>query len=235
MPKRYEEAIKEAFEFLGFRSEHRGEPGETDVIAVANLGDGTYSIILDGKTTKGERIICRHISWPTMKEHRVKHNADYAVIVGPLFAGGDLLKRSKTYEILLLQTETLIELLKIHSSTPLTLTDLKDAFGKVGLLRLEECSELMRRKQEYGRQLDLIPKILSKLQHLQSLSEPTTVNDLRWALEKKFSVDRISMALTLLQKLDMVQQNEKGEFIALVNPKVAAAKLKVFANAIESL
>lgn len=55
------------------------------------------------------------------------------------------------------------------------------------------------------------------------------------ALEKKFSVDRISMALTLLQKLDMVQQNEKGEFIALVNPKVATAKLKVFANAIESL
>lgn len=93
----------------------------------------------------------------------------------------------------------------------------------------------MRRKKEYERQLDLIPKVLSKLQHLQSLSEPTTANDLRWALEKKFSVNEISMALNLPQRLGMVQKNEKGEFVALVTPRVAAAKLEALANVTESL
>ena len=53
-PDKYEIAIMEAFIFLGFEAEHRGEPGSTDVIAVANLGPWKYSMIIDGKTTKSD-------------------------------------------------------------------------------------------------------------------------------------------------------------------------------------
>jgi hypothetical protein len=235
-PEKYEEAIAEALSFLGFDVEHRGEAGETDVIAIANLGDEKYKIILDGKTTAGEKIIDRHISWPTMDEHREKHRAHYAVVVGPSFAGGDLLERAKMrYKVLCLETDTLIELLRIHSRTPLTLEDLKEVFSKVGLLRLEECTEFRDKKKKYEKQLELVPKLLNKLQELQNLGEPTTVGDLRWALEKKFSTDEIQQALSLLQLFGIVKKTEKEEYIAIMMPKVAAAKLEVLADTIRYL
>jgi len=235
-PEKYEGAIAEALSFLGFDVEHRGEPGETDVIATANLGDEKYKIILDGKTTAGEKIIDRHISWPTMDEHREKHRANYAAVVGPGFAGGDLLERAKTrYRVLCLETDTLIELLRIHSRTPLTLEDLKKVFNNVGLLRLEECTEFRDKRNEYEKQLELIHELLHKMQELQNLDEPTTAGDLRWALEKKFSTDEIQHALSLLQCFGIVKKTEKQEYTATMMPKVAAAKLEVLANAITYL
>lgn len=233
-PEKYEETIAEALAFLGFDVEHRGEPGETDVIAIADLADEKYTIILDGKTTATEKIIDRHISWPTIEEHRERHQADYAVVVGPSFAGGDLLERARTrYKVLLLETDTLIELLRIHSSTPLNLLDLKELFSKVGLLRLGENKEFMEKRKEYEKQLKLPSNILSKLQELQKSGEPTTVGDIRWALEKKFTTEEILDALNLLQSMGMVKKTEKEEYIAIMMPKVAATKLRVLGEAIK--
>lgn len=232
-PEKYEKAIAVALYFLGFDVQHRGEPGETDVIAMANLGEQKYTIILDGKTTAGEKIIDRHISWPTMEEHREQHKADYAIVVGPSFAGGDLLERAKMrYKVLLLETDVLTKLLKIHSKTPLTLTDLREIFSKVGLLRLEECDELEDKRRKYARQFELLSIILYKLEELQRRGDPTTIADLHWALEKKFDRDEIHESLGLLQHLGIIVKTEREEYIAMMNPEVAAAKLRIFAEAI---
>ncbi len=113
-PNAFEDAICEAFRLLGFEAEHLGSPGETDVLVTAPLGPEAFSAVLDGKTTSHEKVIERQISWPSLEEHRDKHKANYIAVVGPDFAGGDLLVRARKYKVLLIQTDTLIRLLRMH-------------------------------------------------------------------------------------------------------------------------
>jgi hypothetical protein len=154
------------------------------------------------------------------------------VIVGADFAGGDLLERARRFNVALIDTETLIQLLKIHSRTPLALTDMKELFTSGGLLRLNEHPEFDVRKRNYENQLELIPEILKELEELQASGESTTVRDLRWALARKFTENEISVALDLLLRLDIVQKTENERYIAVMIPRTAAAKLRVLADAI---
>jgi len=231
-PDKYEIAIMNAFNFLGFKAEHFGESGSTDVIAVANLGSWKYSMIIDGKTTKSNRVIERQISWPTIGDHRIKHGAKYAIIVGPDFAGGDLIRRSKDFKILLMNTKTLIKLINIHSNTPISLLDFEEVFSKIGILNLEDCTKIMQKKDDLGRQLDLLPKLLRKLQELQEQNEATTIVSLYWSLNRSFSNKEISNVLELLQNLEIVKMNERDEFIAILSPNVTALKLQLLRKAI---
>lgn len=231
-PEKYEIAIMKAFKFLGYNAEHFGESGSTDVIAVANLGPWKYSMIIDGKTTKSNRVIERQISWPTIGDHRIKHGAKYAIIIGPDFAGGDLVRRSLNFKILLIKTETLITLIKIHSNTPISLLDFEEVFSKIGILNLEDCTKIMQIKDELGRQLDLIPKLLRKLQELQEQNEATTIVSLYWSLNRSYSNTEISKALTLLQNLEIIKTNERNEYVAILSSNVAALKLQLLREAI---
>jgi hypothetical protein len=117
----------------------------------------------------------------------------------------------------------------------MTLEDLKEIFSKVGLLKLEECTEFRDKKEQYEKQFELVPKLLNKLQELQNSDQPTTVVDLRWALEKKFSTDEIQQALSLLQLFGIVKKREKEEYVAIMMPEVAAAKLEVLADSVRYL
>ncbi len=232
-PWKYEQAIAGALTFLGFDVTHHGKSGDTDVLAIAQLGRERYTIILDGKTTGGERVIERQISWPSLEDHRELHQADYTVIVGPDFAGGDLLERArKKYKVGLLETGTLTDLLTIHSRTPLTLLDLRDVFCRVGPINLKECLSLQERKTEYEKQLEILPKIFSELQSLEKAGDTTTASDLRWALGKRFKIKEIQWVLDLLELLGMVKRTEKEEYLITMMPEVAAAKLKAIANSI---
>ena len=177
-------------------------------------------------------VIERQISWPTIRDHREKHGAKYSVIVGPAFAGGDLMRRANDFKTLLIDTKTLIKLLKIHSKTTISLIDFEEIFSKIGFLNLEDCNKMMRKKGEYERQLDLIPKILVNLQELQALNETTTIDALRWSLNRKYSNKEISHALELLRILEIVKISEREEYVAILNPDVAALKLQQLRNAI---
>ena len=230
-PKRFELSIMRALEFLGYMAEHRGDPGETDVFARANLGTDSYSIILDGKTSKRNKISENQISWPTILDHKEQNRADFAIVVGPSFAGGVILDRSKKFDVLLMETSSLIELIEIHEKTPLSLFDLKEVFENVGLLNLTHCENLFKRKYEYEIQLELIPKILSELKQLQLSSEPTSLTDLRWALKKEYDDLVIVKSLEQLEHLEIIQQDDK-DYTLLMEPRIASKKLHILADRI---
>lgn len=131
-PTDFEEAIKDAFNFLGFEAELIGGPGDTDVLLTANIGKESFKVNVDGKTSKSGRIIDGQINWPSLDDHKKKNKPDFVVVVGPSFSGGNLEERANKYDVSLLKTKELIKLIEAHSKFPFTLTELKDLFTGKG-------------------------------------------------------------------------------------------------------
>lgn len=131
-PTDFEETIRDAFNFLGFEGELIGGKGDTDVLLTANIGQESFKVNIDGKTSKSGKIIDRQIDWISLRDHKKKNKADFVVVVGPSFSGGNLEERANEYDISLLKTEDLIKLIEAHSKFPFTLTELKDLFTGKG-------------------------------------------------------------------------------------------------------
>ncbi len=135
-PTRLEHAAAEAFAYLGFETETIGGPGQTDVLLTATLGLKRYSVVVDAKSTGRGRVADSQISWLSIRSHRDDQRADYACVVGPDFARGDLQARANEFRVCLLTTEELQQVVSMHAVSPFTLTELRAVFESVPLGRL---------------------------------------------------------------------------------------------------
>ena len=85
IPDRFERAVRDAFDFLGFRSEWMGGAGKTDVLLDALLGrKDSYRVIVDCKTSGGGSVHDQQVDWVTLSDHRKQHGADYVALVAPI-------------------------------------------------------------------------------------------------------------------------------------------------------
>lgn len=165
-PEEFEGTLKEAFAYFGFKAELIGGSGDTDVLLVADIGDETYKVTVDGKTAKKGKILESQINWDSLEDHRKKHNADYTVVVGPNFSEGKLPERAEAHKISVLPTEYIIKLIEEHSKYPITLLDFKDVFAKTGDLsaRVDDLLEQNRIKSEL---LSKFKIVLEEMKNLQ--------------------------------------------------------------------
>jgi len=162
----FEEALKDSFNFLGFEAELIGGSGDTDVLLVANIGKESFKINVDGKTSKSGKIIDRQIDWISLRDHRNKRKADFVVVVGPGFSGGNLRKRAYEYNVSLLKTENLIKLLEAHSKFPFTLTELRDLFTESGDIS-SQIEDLLAQNSSRRNLLEQFRVIIEEMQSLQ--------------------------------------------------------------------
>jgi hypothetical protein len=165
-PTDFEESIKDAFIFLGFEGELIGGKGDTDVLLTANIGQMSYKVNVDGKTSKSGKIIDRQIDWISLRDHKKKNKANFVVLVGPSFSGGNLEERAEEYNVLLLKTDDLIKLLEAHSKFPFTLAELRDFFtGKGG--RSSQLEDLLTQNLLRRNLLEQFKIILEEMRSLQ--------------------------------------------------------------------
>jgi Mrr N-terminal domain len=141
-PDEFEDAVVAAFKFLGFDAERVGGAGESDVVADATTGIGRYSLVIDCRTTSKDRSAEAGINFVAIDEHRKYRNADYALVIGPDFAQDNLTATAASLQIGLLRTEHLIEVLRLHSETPLSLDELKALFERGSLIDSAAVNEL---------------------------------------------------------------------------------------------
>ena len=234
-PERYEKLVAEAFEYLGFKTEHIGGPGDTDVLLHASLGKESYQVVVDSKTSSRKIISDAQITWPTLKDHKGKHHAKYVVIVGPDFAGGNLEKRAKDYSVTLIKTEDLNGILEIHSKFPFSLLDLEVLFSRHGSLKEEVKDRLREKAQRYQRLVNLIPKIFSEIRSRQELVEaPLNATGLYFILKEEYSLDEIRKVIDFLSS-DLIGalRSEDGEVSTKVEMDILKQKLKALIKAIE--
>ena len=161
-PQQFEKDLAEAFAALGFEAEHIGGSGETDIHVSAPLGQSSYSVVVDAKSTASTRIPEAQINWLAIDSHRKARGATYAAVVGPDFGGGNLLKFAGDFGIVLIRTDMIRELLQLHAATPLSLFELRDLFLSPGLAD-NAMKPLRERHNQHRRHWALIGEIADTL------------------------------------------------------------------------
>lgn len=142
-PQRFERALRDAFAFLGFDAEWLGGAGKTDVLLNALVGKhDSYRVTVDAKTTGGGVLGDQQVNWDTLTEHRQKHRADYALLVGPSPSEGRLKERSIKNNVAVMSAKQLAGLCKQHSRSPLTLFDYRQLFSSPGPVNTSSIDEL---------------------------------------------------------------------------------------------
>ncbi|MHB1445739.1 MAG: EVE domain-containing protein [Acidimicrobiales bacterium] len=141
-PDRFERAVRDAFEFLGFNAQWLGGSGRTDVLLTATLGrDRSYRVVIDGKTSGSASVGDQQVDWVTLQEHKVRHEADYVGLVAPSPRGSRLFTRAAQQSVSVISVERLSSLCRQHASAPLGLDVYRELFTVGGELDLQPIAE----------------------------------------------------------------------------------------------
>jgi hypothetical protein len=250
-PQQFERDLAETFEFLGFDAQHIGGAGETDIFVRAALGPLSYSAVIDAKSTHTGRVMDSQINWPVIDAHRQGRGATFAVVVGEDFSGGQLQKFADLYKVTLLTTSMLIELLRLHAGTPLSLRDMRDLFAASGRADAG-IQTLGERAREHARHWQLIAQIIDtigryerqrpggfapKVEHMHLLLETQALN-----AGQPYTVvptpQEVEDAITFLASravgilADVPGSN--GAYHLVVSPETARRRLRALARMVDA-
>ncbi|GEM_PF-2153525 len=168
---RFERAVADALAFLGFDIQVYGKSGRTDVVLESALGHDRFRVVVDAKASSNGKVPEGQINWPAIAAHRTSEAADHAVIVGEQFAGGNLLKFADDFAIALLDTGTLVEILRLHAATPFTAADLRAVFATPGVVA-PVLADLRQKSEALARHWVLIAEILRLVEGFSRYAQP---------------------------------------------------------------
>ena len=156
-----EKLVQTAFEKLGFEAQWLGGTGKTDVLvrAIGNAST-SYTIAVDAKSTMTGVVTDGLVDFDTLKEHKRKHNATFSAIVGGTFQNERLINRAIEHGVVLIDIETLENLIKMHSEIPIKVTSYKKMFEKSGIADISCISEERNQIKRYG---DLLHAVMDCL------------------------------------------------------------------------
>jgi len=187
-PARFEKAIAKAFQFLGFEAEQFGGPGKADVIAVAALGEDSFSVVIDGKTGQpGEPRT--NLNYPPIKAHQEENAADYALVVAESYRSGDTITHATTQKVGLLETGLLILLVEETAKSGLSQYWLKQVFSQVGLI---SCAQLEKNLNTHRDLVRAMPMVLGIFENFQRRDETSPVLEAH-AIQLALKVNKIKL------------------------------------------
>jgi hypothetical protein len=210
VPEHLERAVAEAFEFLGFSVDQLGEPGDTDVLARADIGPGSYVVVVDAKARRDGKL--QTLDVLTLQEHLQNNEADYAVVVAGRFAGGKVVRHAKDNGVVLLGVPVLNAWMRLHARTPLNLNEYRVMFAAPGLLddlpaALMSAAE--KREQWAHLLVDLIELIQETYEH---------------GLNQTLPSDQLfAMLVTRLRGVRYPKQQVREAIAFLTHPAIEAA------------
>ena len=118
-PKRFERAVADSFRALGLDVDWIGNSGTTDVCADFWISPTERrKVTIEVKTGSGGVVSEKGIDFKTLEEHRVRHEADRVILVGPGF-GGRVPARATSDRIPLVTAQEIADWLVRSTSTRL--------------------------------------------------------------------------------------------------------------------
>jgi Restriction endonuclease len=239
-PTAFEDAVAEAFGFLGFESTRLGGSGKTDVLIMADLGPtNRYRAIIDCKSTGREAVKDPQIDWMTLAEHKKLHEADYVAMVASAYAGQRLSSRAKATQVTLIDVETLAGMCVQHEKLPMGLEVYRGLFtasdAEAGAAAAADAAE------ESGRFVMLSAAVLGQIRRLERTESALSARDLYWNLRssgEQFATvtdKEIQLVLEALASpaLAVVREVEPGKFQTLGSLDTAVRRVKLLAGLIE--
>lgn len=158
---RFEKVITSIFSNLGFYAEQLGGAGKTDVlIHSSSIPKHSYTVALDAKTSYTGFVTENHINFETLKEHKMKHSADYIVVVGNSFSSKRLINRAKSNDIGLIDINVIEEIVKEHQNVPLRADAYREVFSQSGIVNANCLEEYQREAKKSGMLLQSVMECL---------------------------------------------------------------------------
>lgn len=242
-PLQFEQALSEAFTFLGLESKHIGGSSEPDIYLQANLGQSSYSVVVDAKSTHSGKVPDGQIRWPVIDSYRNARGATFAAVIGEDFSGGQLQTFANQYRVALITTGMILDLIKLHSEAPLNLLELQDLFSVTGRADAG-LKALVERHNRNRHHWQLITEVVATIERFQQTTPRGTapkVENLHFHLMLKNS-HAPTMAPTLQDVSDAVAflaspavgvlvevQGSNGAYLLATN--AATARLRLLALA----
>lgn len=149
-PNRFEKAVRDFFNSIGFSAEWLGGSGNTDVLLKSNgAPSDSYVVTVDAKSTASNLVSDGLVDFDTLHEHQKKHGSDYIAIVGRGF-NERLIKRAKEHNVVLLDVDSLEKLFNIQKNTPLKLSYYRRIFEQAGEADISVLDECIRETVKVG-------------------------------------------------------------------------------------
>ncbi len=246
---RFESAVRDAFEFLGFRAEQLGGSGKTDVLLDAPRGKNhAYRVTVDAKsvgasgTSKGQ-LKDQQVDWLTLQEHRTKHSADYSLLIGPDPTGDRIFNRAQESRVAIISSDELAQLCLQHEELPLGLGEYECLFTTSGRA---DTAQIDQRFDEAVRLRDLAEAAFRSLTDECGNAGPMSARDLWWALktdhpENAWELEEIQNVLRILSSdlvgaIETVPDAGDGPetYIPATSLEVAQLRLHKLADALGS-
>lgn len=145
----FEEAIFDMFIYMGFKAEHIGGAGDTDIVLKWKENNETIVAIIDGKSRANGQVSHGDISDIALDTHKEMHNADYVAIIGAGFSGATIHNFAIKKEYALITDKQLIEIAHASKELGLGLPEVALMFKMPdGFSQLEEIISIRRRELE---------------------------------------------------------------------------------------
>lgn len=237
-----EQAIASAFTYLGFRAEHRSGSGDTDVLAVAPLGEEAYAVVIDGKASRQGRVGNAQIDWYALERHRERHGADHILVVAPSFSGGELSRDAERTGAALLTTTDLADVLRLHAATPFALPALRDLFRYPGKPDLP-LTRMREHAAETARLQRLLPDIVDAIAeaYQYELYDPVNADALLLPLASRrrgraYSREEVTAALDLLcvPQLGILRRVGEGRYTVQMPKETLTRRLRALVAVFET-
>ncbi|WP_446218028.1 Lsr2 family DNA-binding protein [Micromonospora sp. IBHARD004] len=228
-PTRFEHAVFEALRLLGLNARHLGGPGRTDILVSIWLAPGQQRrVTVDAKSSSSGQVLEGAISFDAIEEHRVRHDAEKAVIVGPSFPDGRLRKWARTRNVRLIDVATLTRYLELNELSPLSPAAIAGVFD-VDMAAPETIWEGVARRQ------DLMNEVIATLwreanddREIARSGGMLDVTAIRYLLREKLDPDpeEIQEVLAFLASPLLGSVRRKGDkYFPVEPPEITSAKL----------
>lgn len=137
-PNRFEKALRDIFEILGFDAKWIGGTGKTDILLKTHTTPKfSYIVAVDAKSTATGNVTEGLIDFDTIREHKNIHEANYNLIIGVSFQGDRLIERAKEHNVLLLNISDLEKIVRENQRIPLSFDSYKKLFSQKGIANID--------------------------------------------------------------------------------------------------
>ncbi|WP_327109182.1 Lsr2 family DNA-binding protein [Nonomuraea glycinis] len=238
--QRFERALAEAFRYLGVEVEEHSGPAKTDVVVTLWLSPTSRQrIAVEAKTDGAGLVTDQDVKFMRLSEHRVRHQAEHSVLVGPGF-DARVFQEANKEDVAILTAERLAKAVIRHSETPLYPHEL------VALLLANQADVLERSWSEAERRTEVLVQVVNAM--WKSANDPVDIEfgaghldtrdiwrETKASLETPLDKKEIEEALAFLSSPCIAGVAGRGSDHAITaSPVLIAARLRSLASAIEA-
>ncbi len=222
-----ENLTAEAFAFLGFDAEVISGPGNPDVVLTAPMGEARYRVLIDTKSRSSGCVQQNDVSFPALNQHKAKVSADYTMVLGPDFSGGNLETWAKEHEVRLLRTEELRQVLLAHADGVITLDRLEALFRGGGSMDEAVLAETLAESEHTVQVLTLARLVYDAVRSHQEQEGALNAHSLFYILGGEYPIQAIQATVDLLQSdlIGALARTQKDSLYTRLTPRMLADKL----------